>query len=101
MRPVDRLQTMQSQKIVGFRKVLTFQETVIKRQWAWMNGFEYEMLFVVDEPCLGLGVSAPQHKYYRRVVSVEQLDNSVGKYIPTVLRMRQRLTFANTEVAVE
>ena len=80
--PVDRIQAVLLQKLVGSAEMLASKEASVRRKRTWMRCFKYQMFGVVEHTLFHLRRSPPQHVDNRSVLLVYLSDDSIGKLFP-------------------
>lgn len=85
--PIHRCLSNRLEKLIGLRERLRAIEAS-NRERRRMRRFDHRVLLLVDEALLLLGEVAPQQKRASTVLLRDELDNSIGEYIPADFRVR-------------
>jgi hypothetical protein len=84
--PIHRCLSDRLEKLISLGERLRAIETS-DRERRRMCRFDHTVLLLVDEALLLLGEVAPQQKCASTVLLRDELDNSIGEYIPADFRV--------------
>ena len=99
--PVDRLDSVCNQEIVGLAERLASPEAPVYRQWTWVCGLQDQVVWVVQECGLLLGVCTPQDEHDRSVLLVQDPDRCIGKMFPALSLMGTGSVSLNGQHGIE
>lgn len=85
--PIHRCLSDRLEKLISLGERLRAIETS-DRERRRMCRFDHTVLLLVDEALLLLSEVAPQQKRASTVLLRDELDNSIGEYIPADFRVR-------------
>src|SRR5690606_38681392 len=77
------------------------EKACVSRIGAWVSRLDDQMAGRIDHGFFGLGVLAPQDKDYGLLPFVEELDDPIGKLLPTLSPVRVGLAPAYGQHGVE